>query len=273
MACSSRTVLSSGVASSAASSPPTISTATTSSRTRRCVRVKPIKPNLLAIERYHPSLILWGSTDERSSIVVSTAHGTKTLASGSPEWESVMLQRMNTRVKKFLATGARVILQLEPPGVHPNVHTSDADDEDYARMNALLKKVAAKHPHQVAVVDLAPRVCPLGSALSSRRAGLQPETDVRHADRPTGRDPLSAERIALGGAVAGARRSRRRQKVSHEGRSPTWVTRAAGRARSRPMVVDGQVASAPPTLGRPQNGSNVVENVTGRPGGRSPGFA
>jgi peptidoglycan/LPS O-acetylase OafA/YrhL len=115
-----------------------------------------------AIERYHPSLILWGSTDERSSIVVSTAHGTKVLASGSPEWESVMLQRMNDRVKKFLATGARVVLLLEPPAVHPHVHTSDADDEDYARMNALLKKVAAQHPHQVAVVDLAPRVCPLG---------------------------------------------------------------------------------------------------------------
>ena len=129
-----------------------------------------------AIERYHPSLILWGSTDERSSIVVSSAHGTKTLASGSPEWESVMLQRMNTRVKKFLATGARVVLLLEPSAVHSNNATAaellvpaahspgqvDADDEAYERMNALLKKVAAKHPHQVAVVDLAARVCPLG---------------------------------------------------------------------------------------------------------------
>jgi SGNH domain (fused to AT3 domains) len=130
----------------------------------------------LAIEHYHPSLILWGSTDERSSIVVSTAHGTKTLASGSPAWQSVMLQRMNTRIKKFLATGAKVVLMQEPPAVHtsgvtaselfvPATHSPgqvDADDEDYARMNALLKKVAAKHPHQVAVIDLAPRVCPLG---------------------------------------------------------------------------------------------------------------
>jgi hypothetical protein len=87
-----------------------------------------------------------------------------------------MLQRMNDRVKKFLATGARVVLMLQPPAVHtygstagellvPAAHSPgqvDADDEDYARMNALLKKVAAKHPHQVAVVDLAPRVCPLG---------------------------------------------------------------------------------------------------------------
>jgi peptidoglycan/LPS O-acetylase OafA/YrhL len=130
----------------------------------------------VAIERYHPSLILWGSTDERSAIVVNTAHGTKVLASGSPEWRSVMLQRMDTRVNKFLATGARVILTLAAPAVHtsgstasellvPAAHSPghvDSDDEDYANMNSLLKEVAAKHPHRVAVVDLSPRVCPLG---------------------------------------------------------------------------------------------------------------
>jgi peptidoglycan/LPS O-acetylase OafA/YrhL len=130
----------------------------------------------VAIERYHPSLILWGSTDERSSIVVSTAHGTKILTSGSPGWQSVMLQRMNERVKKFLATGARVVLMLEPSAVNisgsttaellvPAAHSPgpvNSDDKDYARMNALLKKVAAEHPHQVAVIDLSPRVCPLG---------------------------------------------------------------------------------------------------------------
>ncbi len=140
-----------------------------------------------AIEHYHPSLILWGSTDERSSIVVSTAHGNKTLASGSPEWESVMLQRMNTRVKKFLSTGARVVLLLEPPGVHPAVHTRDADDEDYAQMNALLKKVAAKHPHQVAVVDLAPRVCPLGPPCQAIVPAFNPNpTSVTQTVRPDG---------------------------------------------------------------------------------------
>ena len=129
-----------------------------------------------AIEHFHPSLILWASTDERSSIVVNTAHGTKVLVSGSPEWKSVMLQRMDTRVKKFLATGARVVLMLEPPAVHTSGSTAaellvpadhspgkvDSDDEDYARMNALLEKVAARHPRKVAVVDAGPRVCPLG---------------------------------------------------------------------------------------------------------------
>jgi peptidoglycan/LPS O-acetylase OafA/YrhL len=155
----------------------------------------------LALEHYHPSLILWGSTDERSSIVVTTAHGTKVLTSGSPEWKSVMEQRMNTRVEKFLATGARVVLMLEPPAVHtsgstasellvPAAHSPgqvDADDEDYARMNALLKKVAAKHPHKVTVVDITPRVCPLGPPCQYVVAAFNPKpTSVTQTVRADG---------------------------------------------------------------------------------------
>jgi peptidoglycan/LPS O-acetylase OafA/YrhL len=154
-----------------------------------------------AIERYHPSLILWGSTDERSSIVVSTAHGTKTLASGSPEWESIMLQRMNTRVKSFLATGARVVLMLQPPAVHtyrdtaeqllvPAAHSPgqvDSDDKAYGRMNALLEKVAAKHPHDVAVVGLASRVCPLGPPCQYVVPDFNPKpTSATQTVRPDG---------------------------------------------------------------------------------------
>ncbi len=119
--------------------------------------------------------------------MVSTAHGTKTLASGSPEWESVMLERMNTRIKKFLATGARVILMLEPSAVHPSVHTVDSDDEAYARMNALLQKVAAKHPHQVAVIDLAARVCPTGPPCQGIVPAFNPKpTSVTQTVRPDG---------------------------------------------------------------------------------------
>jgi hypothetical protein len=141
----------------------------------------------LALEHYHPSLILWGSTDERSSIVVPTAHGTKVLTSGSPEWKSVMEQRMNTRVEKFLATGARVVLMLEPPAVHPAVHTVDSDDEDYARMNALLKEVAAKHPHKVTVVDITPRVCPLGPPCQYVVPAFNPKpASVTQTDRADG---------------------------------------------------------------------------------------
>ena len=88
-----------------------------------------------ALQRSRPSLVLWESTDERSSIVVNTVHGSKVLVSGSPEWKTVMLRRMNTRVNQFLATGARVVLALAPPSVHPADKALDADDRDYAHMS------------------------------------------------------------------------------------------------------------------------------------------
>ena len=124
----------------------------------------------LALERYHPSLVVWGSTYEHGSIVVGTAHGSRLLVAGSPTWESVMLHRMDTRVEQFLATGARVILLLEPPPPHtadlapPSAQNGQVDSQDvnYEQMNDLLSRVAARHPHQVAVVNLESRVCPSG---------------------------------------------------------------------------------------------------------------
>ena len=80
-----------------------------------------------AIERYRPSLIVWGSTDETASIVADTPTGSKVLDAGSAEWRSVMLQRMNDRVEGFVATGARVILLLEPPPVHGKTRAISAD--------------------------------------------------------------------------------------------------------------------------------------------------
>ena len=115
-----------------------------------------------AIERYRPSLVVWASTDERESIVAKTATGSKVLNAGSAQWRSVMLQRMNDRVDKFVASGARVILLLEPPQVHYGQPGVTASDVDYEHMNALLKEVAAKHADRVTVVNLGARVCPSG---------------------------------------------------------------------------------------------------------------
>jgi peptidoglycan/LPS O-acetylase OafA/YrhL len=116
-----------------------------------------------AIERYRPSLIVWGSTDERDSVVNDTPAGSRILKTGSSEWRSVMLQRMDDRVEKFIATGARVILLSEPPSVHIGSQTGiDSNDIEYGEMNALLRDVAARHPKQVTVVNLQARVCPSG---------------------------------------------------------------------------------------------------------------
>jgi peptidoglycan/LPS O-acetylase OafA/YrhL len=117
-----------------------------------------------AIERYRPSVIVWGSTEERDSIVVDTPTGSKVLDSGSPEWKAVMLRRVENRVGQFVATGARVILLLEPPKVHALHHQGPPDSTDltYEHMNTLLREAAARHPSHVAVVNLESRVCPSG---------------------------------------------------------------------------------------------------------------
>jgi peptidoglycan/LPS O-acetylase OafA/YrhL len=115
-----------------------------------------------AIGRYRPRLVVWGSTDERNSVVVDTPTGSKVIDSGSPEWRSVMLQRMDNRVDEFVASGARVILLLEPPQVHYGTPALNSTDLAFEHMNDLLKEVAARHPRHVAVVNLEARVCPSG---------------------------------------------------------------------------------------------------------------
>jgi hypothetical protein len=63
----------------------------------------------------------------------------------------------------------------------------DSDDKAYGRMNALLEKVAAKHPHDVAVVDLASRVCPTGPPCQGVVPAFNPNpTNVTQTVRPDG---------------------------------------------------------------------------------------
>jgi peptidoglycan/LPS O-acetylase OafA/YrhL len=140
-----------------------------------------------AIERYRPRLVVWGSTDERDSVVVDTPKGSKVVDSGTPEWKAVMLQRIDRRVNQLVATGARVILLLEPPEIHlGGVGPLDSADISYEHMNALLKEVAARHPGHVATVDLEARVCPggppcpfvvdgIGSTVATEKQAIRPD--------------------------------------------------------------------------------------------------
>jgi peptidoglycan/LPS O-acetylase OafA/YrhL len=135
-----------------------------------------------AIDRYHPSMIVWGSTDEGRSIVASTGAGSTVLTSGSAAWRTEMLRRMNDRVGKFVATGAKLILLLEPPYVHAGPLSSN--DLAYGQMNDLLKEVAARHPHDVAVVNLERRVCPTGPPCKYVVDGLGSLSNPTQAVRP-----------------------------------------------------------------------------------------
>ena len=125
-----------------------------------------------AIERYDPRIVLWGSTDERSSVVVHGAQN-KVLVSGSSQWRAVMLRRISERVERLLATGAKVILLLQPAATHRSSGI-DSDDIAYERMNAMLREVAAQHPDQVGLVNVQPRVCPSGSPCPYVVPGFNP---------------------------------------------------------------------------------------------------
>ena len=125
---------------------------------------------------------MWGSTDERGSFV----NGGKVVAAGSSQWHAVMLHRMDSRVDSLVATGAKLILVLEPAGVQKN-SMLDSDDIAYERMNALLRQVAARHPNQVGVVNLAPGSAPpdppvptsfLDSTRRFRRAGTSSRVGI-----------------------------------------------------------------------------------------------
>jgi peptidoglycan/LPS O-acetylase OafA/YrhL len=140
-----------------------------------------------AIERYRPNLIVWGSTDETESIVAATPTGNKVLNAGSPAWKAVMLQRMNNRVERFTGTGARVVLLLEPPPVHiGKVTQATADSVGYGQMNALLREVAARHPHDVAVVNLQSLLCASGPPCPYVVHGFGSLSHPRQAIRPDG---------------------------------------------------------------------------------------
>jgi peptidoglycan/LPS O-acetylase OafA/YrhL len=142
-----------------------------------------------AIERYRPNLIVWGSVDERSSVVA----GGKVLDVGSPAWKALMLQRFDRRVAQFVATGAKVILLLEPPAGDTvgsqtigNQTQLKSDNVAYGQMNALEREVAARHPHDVAVVDLGALLCPSGPPCPFVVHGFGSLSNPRQAIRPDG---------------------------------------------------------------------------------------
>ena len=119
--------------------------------------------------------------------MAATPTGNKVLNAGSPAWKTVMLQRMNDRVGRFLATGARVILLLEPPAVLIGKITKAVSNSTaYEQMNALLREVAARHPHDVAVVNLQSLLCSSGPPCPYVVDGFGSISHPRKAIRPDG---------------------------------------------------------------------------------------
>jgi peptidoglycan/LPS O-acetylase OafA/YrhL len=138
-----------------------------------------VEPHALA--RTRPTVVVWMSIWEKSDLVVDG----NTIVAGTPEWEATIQARMDTALARLTAGGARVVLVTEAaPAPNPaqGIETYDrhADDEGYARLNALLRRFAARHPENVTLFDLAARVCPGGAPCPSEVDGIEARPDGHH---------------------------------------------------------------------------------------------
>ncbi len=134
-----------------------------------------------AIRRDKPNVIVWASTDEADSIVANTPSGNEELTAGSPQWKTVMKQRIDSRIQQFISNGTKVILLLQPPFVDEGHSTKPtAHDVAFERMNSMLVQASKMDPNDVKVIDLASLVCPSGPPCSYLVEGLSLRPDNFH---------------------------------------------------------------------------------------------
>jgi peptidoglycan/LPS O-acetylase OafA/YrhL len=134
-----------------------------------------------ALARSNPTLVIWMSVWEKSDLVVDG----RTIVAGTPEWEATIQSRMDTALARLTAGGAHVVMVTEAaPAPNPAQGTEtfdrQADDAGYARLNALLRRFAARHLDTVSLVDLATRLCADGPPCPANVEGMEARPDGRH---------------------------------------------------------------------------------------------
>jgi hypothetical protein len=134
-----------------------------------------------ALARANPTVVVWMSIWEKSDLVVDG----RTIVAGTSEWETEIMARMDAALAKLTSGGARVVMVTEAaPAPNPAQGTEtfdrEADDAGYARLNALLRRFAARHTDNITLVDLAAKVCPSGPPCPENVEGLHARPDGRH---------------------------------------------------------------------------------------------
>jgi peptidoglycan/LPS O-acetylase OafA/YrhL len=114
-----------------------------------------------ALKQGRPTVVLWASSWERSSLVVGSGTHRTIVATDTPQWYALVTKRMEQRVQQLTATGATLVMLTQPPFAETGVSGPTAADEEFERLNALEATFALHRPH-VLLVDLAARVCPSG---------------------------------------------------------------------------------------------------------------
>jgi hypothetical protein len=134
-----------------------------------------------ALARARPTVVLWMSMWEKSDLVV----GGETLVAGTPEAEDEIMGRMDAALARLTAGGARVVMLTQPAPAPYDASTmgginKEAEDEGFARLEALIERFAARHQDDVTVVDLAGLVCPTGAPCPGTVDGMTIRPDGHH---------------------------------------------------------------------------------------------
>ena len=134
-----------------------------------------------ALRRGAPKIVVWDSIWERESLAVDHNGVVSVLRVGTPAWRSELLRRMDGRLRMFSSTGAVTVVLLQPSFARPS-HAGPVtpDDLTFQTLNSVLRSFASQHPGQVALVDLAPRICPSGPPCPYRVDGFVPRPDSAH---------------------------------------------------------------------------------------------
>jgi len=131
-----------------------------------------------ALRNASPRIVLWSSIWERTTIVGNDG---RVLLPGSSAWKDTLLQRMDQRLLQFAERGATTFILTQPPAVDPGKPTSPtSSDKLFLQLNALLRELAARNPHDVVLVDLAAHVCPSGPPCPYVLDGLTIRGDGEH---------------------------------------------------------------------------------------------
>ena len=125
--------------------------------------------------RFRAPVVLWISSWERADLAVAG----RRVASGSAEWFRVLTARITEVVRATHASGARLVLATMPShapgqlGIYAS-KPSRADATAFGHLNLWLLRIAAAHPDDVRLIDLAGFVCPSGPPCPRTVDGIAP---------------------------------------------------------------------------------------------------
>ena len=119
----------------------------------------------------HPAVMLWLSGWELNDLDA----GGHDAVFGTPEHRQVLLDRMEALYQRSRAPRRKLVILTLPEETTGAVYQPNPEvGAKTAVLNQINRDFAARHPDDVAIIDLARHVCPHGQPCSPRRAGIRP---------------------------------------------------------------------------------------------------